>query len=378
MTPAQKLDQLTDFRAGFYDCLSGWGDALFELTDAALCAPGPISSVPALSLEPAFRRSHGSLYKALSKGEIDDEQMRDLHSRFRPAARPLIFAVDASVWCRCDAECSPQRGFYHSPSQHSAGQPIVAGWNYQWISQLNFSRDSWTAPADAIRIPPDADTTTATIDQVRQTVKTLPADGEVPMFVLDAGYDPAGLSYGLADVRAQILVRIRSDRVFFTDPPERSPHPERAGRPAATAGVSNYPTTKPPPNRTPRLAWKTPATARCASAPGTTCTPACTAGAAGPAPPSRPSCPAASSESTSSDYPNPAAGPTTKRCGCGGPGRDIPTWRPACTPTCTASTSNTPTASPKTPWAGPPPPYAHPSKLTAGPGSPSPPTPSCD
>jgi DDE superfamily endonuclease len=231
MTPAQKLDQLTHFRAGFYDCLSGWGDALFELTDAALCAPGPISSVPALSLDPAFRRSHGSLYKALSKGEIDDEQMRDLLSRFRPADWPLIFAVDASVWSRCDAECSPQRGFYHSPSQHSAGQPIVAGWNYQWISQLNFSRDSWTAPADAIRIPPDADTTTATIDQVRQTVKTLPADGEVPMFVLDAGYDPAGLSHGLADVRAQILVRIRSDRAFFTDPPERPPHPDRAGRP---------------------------------------------------------------------------------------------------------------------------------------------------
>ena len=83
MTPAQKLDQLTDFRAGFYHCLSGWGDALFELTDAALCAPGPISSVPALSLDPAFRRSHGSLYKALAKGEIDDEQMRDLLSRFR-------------------------------------------------------------------------------------------------------------------------------------------------------------------------------------------------------------------------------------------------------------------------------------------------------
>jgi hypothetical protein len=31
------------------------------------------------------------------------------------------------VWDRCDAECSPERGFYYHPSRHSAGQPIVAG-----------------------------------------------------------------------------------------------------------------------------------------------------------------------------------------------------------------------------------------------------------
>ena len=55
---------LTGFRSGFYRCLAGWADAAFELTDAALCAPAPISSMPVLSLEPVFRRSHGSLYKA--------------------------------------------------------------------------------------------------------------------------------------------------------------------------------------------------------------------------------------------------------------------------------------------------------------------------
>lgn len=38
--------------------LDGWADALFELCDAMLCAPGPASSIPHLSLEPAFRRSH--------------------------------------------------------------------------------------------------------------------------------------------------------------------------------------------------------------------------------------------------------------------------------------------------------------------------------
>src|SRR5829696_7635311 len=36
----------------------------------------------------------------------------------------------------------------------SAGQPIVAGWAYQWIAQLSLDRDSWTAPVDAARLHP--------------------------------------------------------------------------------------------------------------------------------------------------------------------------------------------------------------------------------
>jgi hypothetical protein len=116
---AQRAEQLKDFRNDFYDCLGSWADALFELTDAALCAAGPVSSVPALSLGPTFRRSHGSLYKALSKGEVDADQVRELLVRYRPSDWPLVFAVDASTWERCDAETSPERGFYHSASKHS-------------------------------------------------------------------------------------------------------------------------------------------------------------------------------------------------------------------------------------------------------------------
>ena len=59
------------------------------------------------------------------------------------------------MWPRCDAECSPERGFYYHPSRHSAGQPIVAGWAYQFIAELNFVRESWTAPVDVERVRPD-------------------------------------------------------------------------------------------------------------------------------------------------------------------------------------------------------------------------------
>ena len=127
--------------------LGRWADALFELTDAVLCAPGAVNSVPHLSLEPVFRRSHGSLYKALERGDIDPDALRGLLIANRPQGWPPVFAVDASTWDRCDAECSAERGFYYHASKHSAGQPIVAGWSYQWISQLSFDADSVDRPA---------------------------------------------------------------------------------------------------------------------------------------------------------------------------------------------------------------------------------------
>jgi hypothetical protein len=82
--------------------------------------------------------------------------MRDLLTAHRPPDWPLVFAVDASTSARCDAETSPERGFYYSASTHSAGPPIVAGWSYQWVAQLDWAGESWTAPMDARRIPPRA------------------------------------------------------------------------------------------------------------------------------------------------------------------------------------------------------------------------------
>ncbi len=220
------------FRQAFYATLTSWADALFELCEACLCTSGPVTSTPHLSLEPCFRRSHGSLYKALARGSIDVDALRALLVAHRPAGWPAVFAVDASTWDRCDAETSPERGFYYHAAKHSAGQPIVAGWSYQWVSQLDWAPDSWTAPVDARRIPVDADVTAATATQIRDLLALLDDDGDdgaAPLFVFDAGYDPIGLSHALADDAVQVLVRIRDDRVFYTDPP--APEPGTLGRP---------------------------------------------------------------------------------------------------------------------------------------------------
>ena len=226
------VSELISFRQKFFASLTCWGDALFELTDALLCASGPVVSIPALSLETEFTRGHGSLYRALEQGRIDDERLRSSLVAHRPGDWPLVFAVDASTWARCDAETSPERGFHYSASHHSAGQPIVAGWSYQWISQLSFTNDSWTAPLDVMRINPSANPTTATVNQVRRLVDLLACDTEVPLFVFDAGYDPVAIGHDLAVDRVEVLCRIRDDRVFYADPPPHANRPpESGGRP---------------------------------------------------------------------------------------------------------------------------------------------------
>jgi DDE superfamily endonuclease len=240
------LARLQGFRAGLHACCWRRGDALFDLVDALLSAQGPVASLPHLSLEPAHRRGWGSLYAALARGRIDAERLRDLLICQPLAGGQPIYAVDVTTWPRCDAECSPERGLYYHPSRHSAGQPIVAGWAFQWICQLSFARDSWTAPVDARRLHPTEDTDQQAAAQIRAMLGRLPASEQPPLFVFDAGYDSAQLSLDLADAGVAVLVRLRADRCFYADPPPRAPgntgRPRRHGAKFKFADPTTWPT----------------------------------------------------------------------------------------------------------------------------------------
>jgi hypothetical protein len=42
---------LADFRVAYYQCLRKRADAMFELCDTVLCAPGPVTSLPELTMD---------------------------------------------------------------------------------------------------------------------------------------------------------------------------------------------------------------------------------------------------------------------------------------------------------------------------------------
>jgi len=123
---ASSLEPLTRFRQQMYQLFTPRQDALFDLTDALLTT-GPMLSPAHLSLDTSFQRDWGSVFDALVDGQIDGNAAETLLAQHPLEGGEPMYAVDASVWTRCDAETSPERAFYHHPSRHSAGQPIVAG-----------------------------------------------------------------------------------------------------------------------------------------------------------------------------------------------------------------------------------------------------------
>jgi hypothetical protein len=223
---------LAGFRERWYGCLWRRGDALFELGDAVLTA-APGRPLPYLSLEPVFRRGHGMVYQGLAAGRIDEEGVRDLLVAARPAGWPLVFAIDASTWPRPAAVTSPGRAYQHLAGKNGR-HGGVPGWSFQVLAQLSSEPDSWTAPHDQVRVPSGHGTRQAA-GQVTAHAARLRAGGEsgVPLYVLDAGYGEAELSWALrgqiAAGQVQVLVRVRADRTLYADPPPR--RPGQRGRP---------------------------------------------------------------------------------------------------------------------------------------------------
>jgi hypothetical protein len=197
------LARLARFRQEMLWCLWRRPDALFDLADAVLTAAGPVVSLPYLSLEPGFRRGHGMVYQALAEGGVDEEALRDLLVAWRPREWPLVFAVDASTYPRPWAATSPGREWHHHscPGNHGKDGAAVAGWAFQWLAQLSFAPDSWTAPQDQVQVAAGDDATRQAAAQILAHSGRLRADGEtrVPLYVHDAGYDEAPLTWDLRD-----------------------------------------------------------------------------------------------------------------------------------------------------------------------------------
>jgi DDE superfamily endonuclease len=127
------LAVLLQFRREFYDSLTRRADALFELTDALLCADGPVTSPAELSLELVHRRGHGAMYDALAQGRLDVARLSVTLAGLalpRGADRQLTIAIDTTPWPRPDAECSPERLHYHRPCRcdgTGSARPSPAG-----------------------------------------------------------------------------------------------------------------------------------------------------------------------------------------------------------------------------------------------------------
>lgn len=227
------LGVLVAFRQGFHDCLTRRSDALFELTDAVAAGPNRVTSVPALSLEPEFRRGHGALYGALSRGRIDVSRLRTLLLDTVGPGRGgvLWFAGDVSNVARPDAMTSPERLAVHDKSARTtSGKAVTSGYPYAVMAALEPGPTSWTVPVDAVRLRPADTLTSVTLDTMNRVIDGLSTAGrtDTPGFVFDSEYDLMAFSHEVG-ATTHIVGRLRSNQKFHAAP---LPTPGRRGAPA--------------------------------------------------------------------------------------------------------------------------------------------------
>ena len=244
--PVEQHEQhevLCAFRRQVYACLEARADALFELSEAVLCAAGPVRSLPELSLEPEHRRGHGSLYDGLNAGKIEIARLRKALDGLplpRVAGR-IVLGVDVTPWLRPDAETSPDRLFCHVHGRARGTSQMIPGWPYSIVAALESGRTSWTAVLDAVRLGAADDATAVTAAQLRDVVERLVsaghwAPGDEPVeVVMDSGYDVARLAFLLADLPVVLTGRLRSDRVMLR--PLAPRQPGTLGRPRRHGGT---------------------------------------------------------------------------------------------------------------------------------------------
>lgn len=277
---ADAVGDLDRFRRAFYDCLAAQADALFDLTDAVLCADGPVRSLVELSLVGEHRRGHGALYDALACGRLDIDRLRTALARLplpRAADGRLVLAADITGWLRPDAHTSPQRILCHTYGRGKDQTIMVPGWPYSVVVALESGRSSWAAPLDAVRLAPGADAAAITAGQVRDIVGRLVEAGQWQvgdpdiLVVADAGYDAPRLAFLLADLPVQASPGCA--RTGYYAGPRRLACRERTAARLATAASSS--SAIPPPGANPtRPPSPTPtSTAPRGPEPGTGCTP---------------------------------------------------------------------------------------------------------
>jgi DDE superfamily endonuclease len=253
--PARTLADLDTFRHRLMGCLTRRGDALFELADAMACTSGRVYSPAELSLEPEFRRGHGSAYAALNHGRIDHIALRRLLvEQVAPArpGQPLMFGIDTTPLARPDATFADNRTMVQVRGK--GGDVFLPGWSYSVMVAIAWGSSSWVDPLEARRLKPADNHTEVTLDQIRDLLADLAATGKQaphappPLVLLDAGNDPTALAYELHGTWVQTLTRLNSKRVFYTDAPKRAPGqrgaPRRHGR---KLSLSN-PDSGPPPH----------------------------------------------------------------------------------------------------------------------------------
>ena len=216
------------FRREVYQSFEQRADSGMDLIDALTSAP-MVESPVGLSESPLFRREFSSVYDFLNSGRIAWWRLRRVLFRNQPEDAETIggyevYVVDCTKDPATEAETLADRG----QSRKGRGAPLEVGHVYSWLTRLIAVGTSWCMPMDVRRVPTESTDSQVGGEQVEALAEQESARPKV--VVADSLYcNAAFLAVFMVLQSIYALVRIRSNRVLYEEPPEREPG--QRGRP---------------------------------------------------------------------------------------------------------------------------------------------------
>jgi hypothetical protein len=213
-----KRAKLEEFRQAAYNYLGRAHDATFELTDAILLTRNAYSLAD-LSLSLVFRRKWPSIYEALQDSRPQRQKLMQLYIKQMPIQGRLLLAGDHTAWSRPDALTLQERTIEHCSATVAGNKPITIGQGYSTIAWIPENSGSWALPLRHEQITSWENPIEKATWQLQQVCEHLPTR---PISVWDSEYGCAPFVSKTANIKADILVRLRSNLCLWGAPPAYS------------------------------------------------------------------------------------------------------------------------------------------------------------
>ena len=198
--------QLQEFRQQLYEHLGNARDAVFDLMDAILVSAS-IASFVSLSQSPVFRRGWSSVYASVQDSRPHRSKLkRQLVAQIATEEQPLL-AGDSSDWQRPVAERLQDRTFVRT-----GGAQGVAGQSYSTLAWIPQGSGSWALPISHERITSFETPISKAVFQLKQVTRWLSVR---PLGVYDRGYGNASFVRQTAEIQADLLLRLVSNRCVY-------------------------------------------------------------------------------------------------------------------------------------------------------------------
>jgi hypothetical protein len=204
------FNQLQEFRQTLYNTLGNARDALFDLMDAVLVS-GCLVSFVSLSQSPVFRREWSSTYASVQDSGLPRGKVLKLLVKEIPTEKQPLLVGDLSRWTRPAAKTLKDRSFSGGTD---AG--LTVGQSYSTLAWIPEASGSWVLPLRHERLTSFETPASRAAFQLKQVTRHLPVR---PLAVYDRGYGNASFVTQTAQVEADLLLRLASNRCVYGAPP---------------------------------------------------------------------------------------------------------------------------------------------------------------